>query len=179
MKCLPRHNFRKCDFTKINSYLQTINWEELLSSEAVDDAVDIFYEKINECFNQFVPLSSYSSGQKSFPNWYSRALIKIIREKNKIHKRWWKKTKNPRDYDEFSLLRSRQKRVQSKCFSDFSRNAEEYIKHSPKYFWTYVKTKRGFSCYPKSFTFNNDIYKEGTEICSAFNTYFESVFKKI
>lgn len=136
---MPRHNFRKCDFTKINSYLQTINWEELLSSEAVDDAVDIFYEKINECFNQFVPLSRYSSGQKNFPNWYSTALIKIIREKNKIHKRW-KKTKNPRDYDEFSLLRSRQKRVQSKCFSDFSRNAEEYIKHSPKYFWTYVKT---------------------------------------
>ncbi|KAG6464267.1 hypothetical protein O3G_MSEX014401 [Manduca sexta] len=170
----PYFNFHKCDFSAMNNYLKLTDWNELLTCDSVNEAVDAFYTKIQLCFSLFVP-TSRGSKNKSFPFWYSRALIKIINEKTKLHRRW-KKFGNPRDYDEFSLLRERQHRVQKLCFSQFVDSSEKLIKVSPKYFWKYVKSKRGGSNYPQKFTFNDNTYTDGHNICAIFNTFFKSVF---
>jgi hypothetical protein len=168
-----RFNFYKCDYSKINMYLKEIDWENLLNIGDINKAIDIFYNRLNECFSLFVPI--LQSKNESYPIWYSSALIKILREKAKLHRRW-KKYLNPRDYDEFSLLRARQKRVQDECFHRFTQNTETYIKRSPKIFWKYVKSKRGGSNYPNSFQLGSSQYSGGKEICDAFNSFFESVF---
>lgn len=169
-----RYNFRKCDYELLNKYLSDINWDQLLSGiDGIDNAIDLFYEKLNECISLFVPLISHVN--KSYPIWYTRSLIKIIHEKNKLHKKW-KLFKNPRDYDEFKLLRDRQQRVQGQCFDKFTRNAEHNIRKAPKYFWNYIKSKRGSSAYPRQFTLGSTKYNNGQEICSAFNNFFDSVF---
>lgn len=171
-----RYNFRKCDYETVNKYLSDIKWDQLLSfTDDIDDAIDLFYEKINECIALFVPLISQDN--VSYPVWYTRSLIKIIREKNKLHRKW-KLFKNPRDYDEFKLLRDRQQRVQGQCFDNFTRNAEHNIKKAPKYFWSYIKSKKGSSVYPRQFTLGSTKYNNGQEICSAFNNFFDSVFNR-
>lgn len=171
----PKYNFRKCNYDRINEYLYNLDWRDILNTETVDEAVDVFYNTISESLALFVPLSARSTNSHRYPNWYSPALIKIIREKLKVHKRW-KKFGNPRDYDEFSLLRVRQKCVQNKCFEHFTRNSERNIKYSPKLFWKYVKSKRGGSNYPHSFTLGNLQVTNGQNICTAFNSFFKSVY---
>lgn len=168
----PHFNFYKCDYESIKQHLNSIDWDNVLEAQTVDDAVDAFYKVIHSCFNTFVPVSTSNT---KYPVWYSPSLIKIIREKNKYHKKW-KKYHNPRDYDTFSLLRARQHRVQAQCFKRFTDNTEEFIRFSPKIFWKYVKSKRGGSHYPSHFTLGEDSYNDGQHICTAFNKFFESVF---
>lgn len=173
-KIQPYLNFYKCDYKVINDYLLSIDWSVILNAANVDDAVDLFYNILYKCFHLHIPLIKRPK-RKLSPQWYSPALHKIINEKMKVHKKW-KKYGNPRDYDEFCLLRSRQKRVQAQCFDNFKSNTERLIKHSPKHFWSYVKSKRGGSNYPNKFTIGNTEITDGQDICNAFNKFFESVF---
>ncbi|CAH2095709.1 unnamed protein product [Euphydryas editha] len=168
-------NFYICNYDDINTYLKNIDWNVLLSCDSVNDAVNIFYNTIRSCISLLVPVKI--SNKTSYPSWYSRALIKIIKEKFKVYKRW-KKYGNPRDYDEFSILRERQHRVQKTCFDLFTSSSEKLIKTSPKYFWKYIKNKLGSTSYPSKFTHNNIDYTKGDDICNAFNKFFESVFLK-
>lgn len=63
------------------------------------------------------------------------------------------------------------KRVQEECFSEFTKTSEYTMRHAPKYFWTYVKSKRGGSNYTKTFTHCNTAFSEGQQICNAFNIF--------
>lgn len=174
-KRCARFIFHKGNYEDINKYFDKINWYEVLSSESIDNDLKTFYGILQDCCDLFVPKSKVSSTRSHYPAWYSRDLIKIVKQKNKIHKRW-KRFCNPRDYDEFSLLRDRVKTIQSQCFSDFTKRSETIIKNSPKCFWTYVKSKNKGSNYPREFTFENNVLSKGQDVCNAFNMFFESVF---
>lgn len=80
-----RFNFYKCDYEQINSFLKRQDWASLLDTANVEEAIDIFYNKLNECFVLFVPLTFPKND--SYPVWYSSALIKILREKSKYHRK--------------------------------------------------------------------------------------------
>lgn len=55
-------------------------------------------------------------------------------------------------------------------------NIQKNIKECPKKLWSYVKTLRGKSNYPKTLTYGSYTYKNGLDICNGFNKFFESVF---
>ncbi|CAB3226268.1 unnamed protein product [Arctia plantaginis] len=124
----------------------------------------------------FVPLvKKYNNCQ--YPTWFSPSLAKTIKEKNKLHKRW-KKFGNPRDFLEFAILHDRQHREQKKRFRIFIDNTENSINRSSKAFWTYVMSKscRPGSQYPNQFTSEGATFTERQAVCSAFNSFFLSVF---
>lgn len=170
-----RFNFFKCNYLEINEYLDSVDWSILQDTDTLDNAVNLFYKKLEECFSRFVPLTSKNIKSKRYPAWYKKSLLKINHEKMKAHKKW-KRHGNPRDYDEFTLLRKRQKTVQKRCFLEFAESAENLTRYSPKYFWSYVKAKRRTSHYPKQFSLSSTQYSDPEDVCSAFNKFFESVF---
>ncbi|KAF9810643.1 hypothetical protein SFRURICE_021096 [Spodoptera frugiperda] len=171
---IPRRNYYKGDYEELNKYFNMIDWDDKLAVESVDTAVNVFYAEVKLGVERFIPLVKKPKNPK-YPVWYSRALIKIIREKIKLHRKW-KKYGNPRDYYEFALLRSRQHELEASSFKSYITHTEKAISHSPKTFWTYVKGRRGGSQYPKTMTLNEETYESGNEICTAFNKYFHSVF---
>ncbi|KAH9638410.1 hypothetical protein HF086_017792 [Spodoptera exigua] len=169
-----RRNYYKGDYKELNKYFNKIDWIDKLSVNSVDVAIKSFYNEVKLGVDSFIPLIDKSKSHK-YPVWYSRSLIKIIREKTKVHKRW-KKYGNPRDYYEFTLLRSRQRNVEASSFKHHIAQTEKAISYSPKAFWAYVKGKRGGSQYPKTMTLSNMTLETGPDICTAFNNYFHSVF---
>lgn len=171
---LPKFSFRKGDYTSINETFGGVDWHSLLDVHNAEESCDIIYEVINKTILQFVPIKAYNKKHR-FPTWYSPALIKIIKEKDKAHKKW-KKFNNLLDYYEFSLLRKRQNQVQKECFNHFVKASEEAIKYKPKSFWTYVKSMRGGSNYPKQLSYRGSTVSDGKAICDAFNSFFENVF---
>jgi hypothetical protein len=170
----PKRNFKKCDYGVINEAFRRMNWQSILESCAVENAIEAFYDIINNTIEQHVPFKKMQ-GKHKYPVWYSRALIKIIKEKYKAHKRW-KKFGNLLDYDEFSFLRRRQQHVQEECFAKYTNLAEKSIAQNPKAIWTYIKSIRGGSGYPKMLTYGDMKVTDGVEICNAFNGFFKSVF---
>ncbi|KAF9799092.1 hypothetical protein SFRURICE_008602, partial [Spodoptera frugiperda] len=171
---MPRPNFYRGNYKELNDYFSKIDWDEVLAADLLDDVIDAFYKEINVGVERFIPLNNKLKHRR-YPVWYSRSLIKIIREKTKMHIKW-KKYENPRDYQEFSILRARQHSIQKSCFNNYMTLTEKNIRNSPKTFWTYVKSKRGGSQYPKAFTVNDKTYEDGNGICTAFGEYFHSVF---
>lgn len=173
---IRKYCFRKGDYDSICSYLDSINWEETFQGQAVDEDVALFYDIVNKTIAKFVPLKC-STNRFHYPTWYSRALINIVKEKAKAHARW-KRFHNPRDYEEFSFLRKRHKRIERECYLNYVDNTQSSIKTDPKRFWAYVKSRRKGSSYPRSLELNGTLYSDGPGICAGFNTFFNSVFQR-
>lgn len=169
-----RYDYRKGDYSSLSKHFKNIDWPSTLCSGTVDEAIDRFYLVVRNSIEQFVPLIRQGTN-RSYPVWYSKALIKTIKEKSKAHSRW-KKYGNLLDHDEFVMLRSRQRRLQDSCFKKYTADMEKSIKTTPKKFWSYVKALRGGSNFPDTVTLGNTKYTGGEQICDAFSDYFKSVF---
>lgn len=168
-----KFKYTKGDYCKIIEIMNQIDWN-CLHTGTVDDAVEAFYTHLRALIDQYIP-KVMTHKRNTYPSWYNDALINIIREKNKVHARW-KRFKNQLDYTEFQLLRRRQHKIQSECFSKYVDLMESGICNNPKLFWSFVKSRRSNSNYPKYIISNGIKSTEGEDICAAFNQFFQSVF---
>ena len=168
-----KFNFRKANYDRIRKFLSDIDWSYEIANKTVNDAVQYFYDQLNEAINIYVPC--FVCKPRSYPVWFSKSLINIIKEKHKFHKRW-KKFHNPIDYESFTLLRKRQKMVQSADWHNYISKCEDAIASNPKYFWNYTRNMCKNTGVPLHVTNNNVEASGGTDICNAFLDYFKSVY---
>lgn len=162
--------FRKADYDSINTYISNYDWS-FLTSIGLGDAIDTFYSTLNDAISKYVPQKTISHTY-SYPIWYSKALVNLMKEKAKYHA-LWKKYNNPNEYDSFSTLRSRLKKLEKECYTSFINYSQEKIKTTPKLLWTYVKSKRkNKSNYPHIMHYDNGSFSNEHDICNAFNDFF-------
>lgn len=167
--------FHAADYDAICAKLDAIDWRQILSVDCIDDAVDIFYSSPNGVIENCVP-SKISTQSESFPVWYSDNLIKLIKKKLRVHKKW--KTYNRLiDYELFSSLRKTQKELEKACYTSFIDRAEENIRVNSKQFWSYIKAKKQATGIPDSVFFNNIVANDGLSICNLLNSFFQTVFE--
>lgn len=167
-----KYMFHAADYDGLRTDLANINWQ-MLNGMDTETAVAYFYSIIHKLIEVYVPKRKVFNDKH--PIFYSRALIKLIREKLKIHSRW-KKYNDPRDYQQFKLLRSREKKLQTECYNDYIKLSEEKITSSPKYFWSFIKSKFCHNNTPSYMTMDSLSATDGETICNLFNNYFHSVF---
>ncbi|CAG4953497.1 unnamed protein product [Parnassius apollo] len=149
-----KYQFQRADYRSMNDLLLKQDWAFITRETSLDRVTDKFYSMINELIEKFVP-KIRCGGNYSFPIWYSRALINLIKEKSKLHSSW-KKHKNQIDYADFSELRKRQKILEQQCYKLYLTRTQENIKHNPKAIWSYVKSKRkNHSDYPQEMTYGD------------------------
>ncbi|CAH2085978.1 unnamed protein product [Euphydryas editha] len=151
-----------------------IDWLSELSQLNTEESVSFFYNILYDLMDKYVPKRLVKSNT-NFPPWYSRALIKLIRQKTKIHTRW-KKYSNAYDYQLFKELRSKEKLLQKECYSNFIKFSEDKIHSSPRYFWSFIKSKLGSNSVPTHMNLNGETSTNPVHICDMFNDYFNSVF---
>lgn len=169
-----KYLFRKANYVEINEAFTSLDWS-ILNQGTVDDAVSIFYDKVNSIISKYVPQATVN-GSNHFPVWYTKALININNEKNKVHARW-KRYKNPLDYDEFSLLRTRFKNIEATCYLDYISRTEDAIKSNPKLLWSYVNAKRKSATgYPSSMSYRSKTVTDSVDILESFNSFFQNMF---
>lgn len=173
---ISKLSFFKADYSSLNMHFTNTDWDTLLVGDSIDEIVEKFYSHLRKGIDEYVPIKK--SPTASYPVWYSRSLIHIINDKLNAHKRW-KLYNNPRDYDEFSILRARQKKIQTKCYSLFKENMQRLLKKDPKQLWSYLKSIRNNgSGYPNTLTLGCQTFKNESDACTGFNNFFESVFQK-
>lgn len=167
-------NFNKCNYKECTDALLSTDWYSLLNNDDVNDDVTVFYNILNEIIGVNAPLRKL--GDHRYPLWFSECLKCCVEEKNKVHKKY-KKYKNPRDYDEFQLLRARSKQLIKECYDSFVNSVETSIPKTTKPFFTFVKSKRSSHSIPESMTLHGTTAKGGQAVCDLFATYFASVFE--
>lgn len=167
--------FHLADYSVICSKLDDLDWDSILDQDNIDKSVASFYGTVNNIIAEHIP-SKVVYDDSRYPFWYSKSLIKIIKEKLKYHKKW-KIYNNLDDYDNFSKARDRQKLVQAQCYASYLNLAESKIQENSKYFWRFVKSKRSHSNLPDTMFLGSAASSEGSIICDLFNKHFHSVFE--
>lgn len=168
-------NFYKAKYDEINNYLNEQNWTDLFkSARDVNGMLEIFYNCLHDSIRKFVP--KQKSKNHRYPPWFNKALIRSLKEKNKLRLRF-KKYKNPLDDIELKLISKRCEKLAMNLYNDYMRNMEKNIKDNPKFFWSYIKSKRGgSSAYPMTMTDGQTVTSKGSEICDLFANYFSTVY---
>ena len=90
------------------------------SCVSVNDMVDVFYDLFTEC----IPVKKAANNK--YPPWYSRELIRLLKEKYKYYIRL-KRYKNPLDRESFIRLRDECNALSSTCYNKYISNVENRI----------------------------------------------------
>lgn len=163
------------DYDAVNNRLSNINWRSLLSTTDINSAVDTFYGVLNTVISEYIPEKKIT-GDSKYPVWYSSQLIKLIKKKIKVHKKW-KCYNRLSDYVKFSELRKKTKELSKDCYNLFISRAETNIKSNPKLFWAFIKSKKSVGGIPDTLYFRGSHASDGQSIANLFNSYFHSVFE--
>lgn len=170
-------NFYKACYDDINNYLHNIDWYEHFENAEnnVNKMVEMFYNVIFESFRLFIPVKKCKHNLK--PSWFDKELTRMSNEKRKLRLRY-RRYGNPRDKFEFGLIRARFKKMLNDKYANYISNTETNIKNNPKYFWNYVKSKRGLSnTLPCQMSNDTETATSDFDIANLFAKQFSSVYK--
>lgn len=167
------YNFNGCNYEEIIYKLSAIKWNEKLNSNDIDKNVKCFYNILYSIIDVYVPIKSKTNNK--YPIWFSNSLVKMLKEKNKYHKRW-KIYQNLADYNTYSLLRKRVKLYLVENHKSYIQKVETNIKANIKSFWNYTKKMKSNNNLPNIMHLNNIEAKTGVDICNLFADHFESVY---
>ena len=166
-------NFYKADYTSIKSELSDIDWCKLLSDKQLDECMDIFYNKINNCVVKYVPFTV--KNRNSYPTWYNAKLIKLIEQKMLAHKTW-KHSNNIRDYNEFKRIRAMVMRKSKYLYKEYITNVEFNIFKNVKCFWNHVNNLRKNKSNISHIEYLNYSSSNNITIANVFANYFKSTY---
>ncbi|RLU15713.1 hypothetical protein DMN91_011468 [Ooceraea biroi] len=153
-----------------------VNWDDAFANNSIDDAVDFFYSQFDHVISAFVPVQSVV--KSSYPNWFSKELISLIKAKKLAHCTF-KWTNAYADYLVFSHLRENCKALSAQCWSAYVRKTEAALSSDAKIFWSFVKNART-SEHRSARICHDDVFLESdAAIANCFADHFESVYSRI
>nr|CAI5840326.1 unnamed protein product [Callosobruchus analis] len=133
------YNFKKVDFIRLYDALTDTDWSFLESFKDVNLAVDEFYKRIYEVLDSHVP--QYKNYRRKFPQWYDATIIRNIKEKAKIRRKW-KQANDTRFKYAFEDLRSIIKSQIKDAYRNHLRAVERSVKQDPASFWSFIHQKK-------------------------------------
>lgn len=128
-------NYGKGNYYHLYNSFRSIDWQSTLGTSNVNEAVSTFTDLVYGKLKEFIPIKIVKS--KKFPSWYTSELIKKIKHKNFLHKKW-KKHRNPESYLNFSNSRRDCKLILKRDRSAFYDRVENNLILYPKDFWKYT-----------------------------------------
>lgn len=167
------YNFKKANFPGLYNALLDSDWYYLQNFDDVNLALDSFYDKLYQIFDKYVP--QYKSYNRQYPKWYTADIISNIRKKYKHFEKY--KTTNSRYHlQEFKKLRTIIKEQISSAYSTYINSIQSSISSDPKYFWSYIQSKRQQTRIPAKMSYNGIEYDNPRDIVNTFATFFSDVF---
>lgn len=167
-------NYKEGNYAEINTGLGKTNWDDILSKGSINECVGVFYRILTGLRNTFVPSKITSPG--AFPTWYSSALKKVLKEKFKYFKKF-KNYGNQYDYETYSLLRERAKKLENECYQSYIGKVEDSVVDNPRFFWSYTKSlNKSSHALPSIMKYEDQSGDTGETICNLFSQYFQSTF---
>ena len=169
------HN--KNQFTRA---LSGVHWEEYLIDGSAENNFNIFFNKLNEIYNQYFEIKTKLQTDKRISSpWITKGIINSIRNKNKLYKQ---QALNIIPYERFkayantlsNVIRTAKKRFYLNYFSNFKLNLKKC--------WTAVnkitdqirtKTKRF------SLKVNGVVSNDSKLLANEFNNHFTSIASKL
>lgn len=174
----PQHgmtlfNFRKANYEVINEEVSAVSWDQVLDCIDIDDVVDKFYAVIYNIVNRLVRKTLPRHPKN--PIWFTRELTRLLRRKDKAHKKY-KHTRDPLDYMTYSDLRRQAKQLLQTCERSYLDDLQRKSKREVKPFWAYARSLRKSNSVPNEAFYGSRHYTGTDEIVEGFADFFSTTF---
>ena len=171
-----RFNFNKLDAELLNYCINSVNWFDIINLNyySYDACLHLFYLCIYELFSLAVP--RFRIRGQTFPSWYSKDLIKNIKNKKRLQM-LWKDTGDPDIRTEFKKYRAiclRQARLSRRFYIT---SLEGSFRRNPRAFWSSFQNLKKDNTSPPFMFLNNENANSPENISNLFAKFFQSVFK--
>lgn len=169
-----RYNFLKANFNALNTFFLSIDFDTLLSSPDIDEAVCKFYGILLHGFNMYIP-SVRDRGFSSSPTWFNRDLRRLRNKKNRAWNNFLK-FKTDDVYLEFVELFNSFKSLLDSNYNNYLNDMAVQLKTNPKLFWKFVNSKRKSDQFPNFMSFNGESTNDPLLIANLFKDFFASSY---
>lgn len=167
--------FAKGNYELLYKLVAETSWQEVLESEDIVTAVDIFYKIIYDIFDACIPMKTRSRRvSRRFPVWFTADLITDITLKAGLHRKW-KTTKCKDVYNEFARLRTDIKKRITLAYQMYVDRIQGNIKSDPRSFWRHIDSLKSKGGFVSEVTFGGKQFV-GAEVATAFSEFFAGVF---
>ncbi|XP_039292602.1 uncharacterized protein LOC120353350 [Nilaparvata lugens] len=170
--CIELYDFRRADYLMLYTQLRDCHWELIYNSSGVDEAVDIFYNFIYECFDNCVPKRRVRPGGTKYPPWFNAEIIGLMKRKDRCAK---KKSFSLYHLEQFKSLRTRVKQLIARQYSNYISRVESGIKSDVKSFWGFVNSRRTNGSTHEGMHLGDQVFGLH-DLPDGFAQYFSSVF---
>lgn len=165
-------DYARGNYLQLFNSLQDIDWPTFLAAPDINTAVQKFTDFLYNKITDSIPNKSIRSTK--FPPWYSRELIKKIKKKNFLHRKW-KKHKNEESYQIFSCARRECKTLLNRDRVMYLDGVENSLVTNPRQFWKYIGQHFKENATNISLLENSVLISEPSEVASAFANHFSKV----
>jgi len=166
-------DFKSANYSAISEFLNYYNWESTFLLYSIEDAAVVFNEALLQSIEWFVPSKTFKLPK--FPMWTSNVLKNLILDKKRAHATF-KRTKSRLDYNTYSELRAKCKRLSKSDYQAYIKNTEVMLYHKPATFWKYTRDLNHSSSIPCTVRLINETACTPLDSAILFSKYFSSVF---
>ena len=125
-----RNNFKKANFDQLYRMFRDIDWTDLNNVCDVDEAVDMFYDRINAVLSQTVPKMKHKPSNK-YPCWFNKQIIDTLKKKE-FHRKRMKCNETSESL--FKEYRKKLKVLINRAYCNYVREIQDKVKSSPQFF---------------------------------------------
>jgi hypothetical protein len=118
--------------------------------------------------NKHIPRRGGSLG--TYPAWFDRELIYLIRRKYKAWQRY-KRSERIHAYNIFKQLRAEVKVKERHAYNNYVTRMSASVKANPKYFWSFVNSIKKSTSIPDVMNYDGSILKDPKDIVDKFAGY--------
>lgn len=167
------YNYKRANFAALYNSLLHTDWTFLTYFEEINSAVDEFYKQLYQLFDTHIPL--YKTYKRQFPNWYTSDIIKNIKRKAKLLKKY-RKNHNEYHLHEFQRLRRVVKEQIKLAYANYVETVQSSINNNAQHFWSFINSRNNSSRIPGIVLYENKTYAKPQDIVDIFGIFFKSVF---
>ncbi|XP_017469666.1 PREDICTED: uncharacterized protein LOC108361542, partial [Rhagoletis zephyria] len=164
-------NYSCCNFAELNN-LFDLDWSQLFGNVDVTGCYDIFKSKLCDICVGHIPILNSKTAKRP---WFTKELKRISNKKNKFYKRQ-KHSNDVNLRERYVFYRAEFNRLNKSLYRNYIRGVESNIKSNPKFFWSYIKSKKNCSNIPASVQLNGVSANSISEAVNLFVDFFSSNF---
>ena len=162
--------------TRFTQALSEIDWNEILSSDDVNQNFKTFEDKCNAIYNEIFPIKTkFISDKRLKTPWISQAVLNSIKRKNILFNYFKIGSVPSEDYKKY---RNTLNKVINTAKKDYYIMQFTNFKNNTKKIWEKIKELKNY-CLDKKFTeyikLNNKNITDKIEIANSFNKYYANI----
>ena len=178
-KCIVYRNYKQLDENVFLDDLSKVPWNIKETVSDVNDALDLWYNLLNDVVDKHLPKKSKRVRAASNP-WLNNDIKNHMSIKDYLHRKALR-SNDGRDWGEFKLYRNKVTSMVQKAKEKYCKQSVFKCNGDSKKLW---KTLHDIlpskeSPTPSTITVDGDVYTSNEDIAHAFNKHFSSVATKL